>query len=217
VVSPHLSWPEALVRRTPVGLTSAIIAIKETIMKQTMPRLMLTAALVAASIGAAQAQTTTVAPAASQGMPAMPMTGMPMPGPMAGPGRGPMGGGMMDMMRPMMGGRGMMGMPFEHIEGRIAFLKTEVKITDAQTAQWNAFAEAMRANAAAMKAMHDGMTTAGMPTTLPERLAAMQKMMTAHGPMLARMEAAAKPLYAALTPDQQKVLDQLTAGPMGMM
>ena len=40
-------------------------------------------------------------------------------------------GGMMGMM-------GMMGMG-GHTEGRIAFLKAELKITDAQTPQWNAF------------------------------------------------------------------------------
>src|SRR5262245_57582372 len=31
-----------------------------------------------------------------------------------------------------------------HIEGRIAFLKAELHITDAQTAQWNAVADALR-------------------------------------------------------------------------
>src|SRR4051812_26213619 len=31
-----------------------------------------------------------------------------------------------------------------HIEGRLAFLKTELKITDAQSAQWNALAGLMR-------------------------------------------------------------------------
>ena len=31
---------------------------------------------------------------------------------------------------------GAMGMPFEHVEGRIAFLQTEIGITDAQREQW---------------------------------------------------------------------------------
>src|SRR5690349_21579704 len=35
-------------------------------------------------------------------------------------------------------------LPPSRIEGRLAFLKTELKITDAQTAQWNAFADVMR-------------------------------------------------------------------------
>src|SRR5919202_1070827 len=37
------------------------------------------------------------------------------------------------------------------VEGRIAFLKAELKITDAQTPQWNAVADAMRKNDAAMR------------------------------------------------------------------
>ena len=60
---------------------------------------------------------------------------------------------MADMMRMM---TGMMrqsdddlgGMAtIDHVEGRISFLRTELKITDAQTSAWNAFADALRANA----------------------------------------------------------------------
>ena len=40
----------------------------------------------------------------------------------------------------------MMGMG-DHIEGRIAFLKAELKITDAQLPQWNTFADALRSDA----------------------------------------------------------------------
>jgi hypothetical protein len=61
---------------------------------------------------------------------------------MAGPGMmGPRGDGMMDGpgMMGMMGGPGMMPMMGarggEHVEGRLAFLKTELKITDAQAPQ----------------------------------------------------------------------------------
>jgi hypothetical protein len=51
-----------------------------------------------------------------------------------------------------------MHMMTEHIEGRLAFLKTELKITDAQLPLWNAFAQAMRDNATAMRAMPHTMT-----------------------------------------------------------
>ena len=144
-----------------------------------------------------------------------------MPGPMAAGGMpGAVGGGMgpmMEMMRPMMAGRDGMEMPFEHVEGRISYLKTELKITDAQAAPWNAFADALRADAAAMRAMHERMAKDGMPGTLPERLAVQQKMMSAHIAMLERMEAGAKPLYAVLSAKQRTLLDQMTASPMGMM
>ena len=41
----------------------------------------------------------------------------------------------------------MMGGPAKHLEGRIAFLRTELGITDAQMPLFNAFAEALRAAA----------------------------------------------------------------------
>src|SRR6516165_4798962 len=81
----------------------------------------------------------------------------------AGPGMpGGMASGdmpMMGMMRMMMGrdGMGMMGAMARHVEGRLAFLKTELKITDAQLPLWNALADAMRANAKSMGDMAGGM------------------------------------------------------------
>ena len=134
---------------------------------------------------------------------------------------------MPDMMRHMMAGRGMggerpgmgmgMGMPFEHIEGRIAYLRAELKITDAQAAPWDAFANALRANAGAMKTMHEQMAKGDMPGTLPERLAMQQKMMSARLAELKGTEAAATPLYAALSADQKKLIDPMMSGPMGGM
>ena len=96
--------------------------------------------------------------------PAMPMT-PPAGAPAAGrPGAMPM----MDMGRMMRGGQMMPGMmQSDHIEGRIAYMKAELAITDAQLPQWNAFADVMRANA---KGMRDGMAKmmqTGMPTTAP--------------------------------------------------
>src|SRR6187549_183595 len=83
--------------------------------------------------------------------------------------QGGMGGmPMMDMMKGMMGnmpmmhmmnmmetmqaarmmGPGMGGMAtIDRVEGRIAFLRAELGITDAQASAWNGFADALRANA----------------------------------------------------------------------
>ena len=136
---------------------------------------------------------------------------------------GPMGadmGRMMETMHPMTAGG--MGMPFEHVEGRIAYLKAELGITGAQSAPWAAFADAMRADAAAMRAAHEEMAKGGtmkdaMPAALPDRFAAQRKMMSARIAMLDRMEAGATPLYAVLSAEQRKVMDQAMPGPMGMM
>ncbi len=117
----------------------------------------------------------------------------------------------------MMAERGGTGMPFERVEGRIAYLKAELKITDAQAAPWNAFADTMRADATAMKAMHDGMMISGMPTTIPDRMAAQHKMMSARIDMMVRSEVSTKALYTALSADQRKEFDQMMSGPMGMM
>ena len=140
----------------------------------------------------------------SQGMPG---------GAMAGPGGMPMIG----MMRMMMGPDGM-GMMAGHVEGRLAFLKTELKITDAQLPLWNAVADAIRANAKSMsEMMSGGMMGSSQTATLPEKLALREKMMTAHLEALRKFKAAVDPLYAALSTEQKKTADELVMGPMGMM
>jgi len=144
-----------------------------------------------------------------------PATGMQGPGTsggMAGTGGMPM----MGMMRMMMGQDGM-GMMAEHVEGRLAFLKTELKITDAQLPLWNAVADAIRANAKSMSEMMSGGMMGGSQTaTLPDKLSMREKMMTAHLEALRKFKAAVDPLYAALSPEQKKTDDELLMGPMGM-
>ncbi|WP_211101145.1 Spy/CpxP family protein refolding chaperone [Azospirillum oryzae] len=170
------------------------------------------------------------APMMGQGMGGGMMMNMdqmrPMMGGMMGQQSGQSGmmGQMMPMMRQMMmgqqggmGAMGAMGLPFEHVEGRIAFLKAELKITDAQAPQWNAFADTLRSNAKAHQAMHEQMTKGGMPSAWPDRLAAQQKVLSTRLDAMKALEAAAKPLYAVLTDEQKKTADLLFASPMGMM
>ena len=101
-------------------------------------------------------------------------------------------------------------------------MKAELKVTDAQSAPWNAFADTMRADATAMKAMHESMGHEGMgktpmPTAMPDRMAAQRKMMSERMAMMDRSEASMKALYAALSTEQRTTFDQLMSGPMGMM
>src|SRR6516162_11932225 len=136
------------------------------------------------------------------------------------PGGGMAGSGGMPMMGMMMGQDRMGGMSMMagHVEGRLAFLKTEVKITDAQLPLWNAVADAIRANAKGMSEMTSGMMGRSQSTaTLPEKLALREKMMTAHLEALRKFKAAVDPLYAALSDDQKKTADEVLIGPMGMM
>lgn len=192
-------------------------------MNRTTLRFSLAAATVVASMAGAAAQTPDPhhAGAGAATMPpgipvSQPRSGMPMPG-SGGQADGPMGnmGRMMEMMRPMMAGG--MGMPFEHVEGRIAYMKAELKITDAQSVPWNAFADTMRADASAMKVMHEATGKMSMPTEAPDRMAAQRKMMLERMAMMDRSEPSIKALYAALSADQRTTFNQLTSGPMGMM
>jgi len=137
---------------------------------------------------------------------------------MSGNQMGGAGGRPMMGMRPMMRGQDGMGMMAGHVEGRLAFLKTELKITDAQLPLWNAVADAIRTDAKSMSEMMSGgmMGSSQTTATLPEKLALHEKMMTTHLEALRRLKAAVDPLYAALGPEQKKSADELLMGPMGM-
>lgn len=122
-------------------------------------------------------------------------------------------GKMMPMMRMMQGtmmqNAGMGMMPFDHLEGRIAFAKTELGITDAQLPQWNAFADALRGSVKDMQTAMNGMMQSGMPTTVPARMDAMVQMVSARLDAMKAMQAAAKQLYVVLSDDQKKAADDL--------
>jgi hypothetical protein len=148
---------------------------------------------------------------------------MRAPGAMGG--QGMMGGSGMMMGGPgmMMGGPGMMGMMGggmgmggmmspERIEGRLAFLKTELKITDAQMGAWNGFADALRANAKEMQGEHATMMQTmqqGAGMTAPQVLELREQHLSRHLDALKRMHTALAPLYAALSDEQKKTADQL--------
>ena len=157
--------------------------------------------------------------------------------PQAAPGQPPNAGGMMgsqggqqgemmggDMQRMMSMMRGMMtmmsaesGMMVSHVEGRIASLKSDLQITEAQTPQWGRFADALRATAKSMNGMHGQMMQSKGVTSLPARLDAQEKMLSAHLASLKALKGALGPLYASFSDDQKKRADGLMIGPMGMM
>lgn len=137
-------------------------------------------------------------------------------------GGGMMGGDMGRMMTMMHGGMmggGMMGdMPLKHVEGRLAFLKTELKITPAQEAQWTKFAELVRSTAKNAQTAKPPMMQGGMkPSTAPERLGHYEKTLAARLETVRALKAAVDPLYASLGDDQKKIADALLMGPMGIM
>jgi hypothetical protein len=140
---------------------------------------------------------------------------------------GMMGGGMGDMshmMSMMMDHMShMMSMMHEkvaHTGDRIASLKSELKITEAQTPAWNKFADALLAAAKSMEqsldATHKQMMQAAAGS-LPEQLDRHAKLAAANAANLNAIKAALDPLYASFSDEQKKIADELKIGPMGVM
>jgi len=100
--------------------------------------------------------------------------------------------------------------PGRHVEGRIAYLKAELKITDAQAPQFDAVSNVMRDNA---KAMHDSFQSLrgdqSQPRTALSQLEARVKFAQLRADGEAKMLAAFRPLYQAMSPDQQKAADEM--------
>ena len=130
---------------------------------------------------------------------------------------GDMMGGGMEHMQHMMS---MMHEKLSHAGDRVATLKTELKITDAQMPAWTKFSDALLASAKAMEdsmdAMHKRMQF-GVPPTLPEKIDHHTKMAAEHLANLQAIKAALDPLYASFTDEQKKLADGLKIGPMGVM
>lgn len=159
-------------------------------------------------------------PAASEAPPAPPAPSGEMSNGMMGKDgqRGMMMGrdmkDMMSMMRDMMG---MMSAQASNIETRIASLKTELKITDAQAPQWDRFAEALRTAVKSMSGVHQKMMAQGMGGTLLARLDRQEAMLTAHLASVKSLKEALEPLYASFSDEQKKIADGMMIGPMGVM
>jgi LTXXQ motif family protein len=109
------------------------------------------------------------------------------------------------------------GMMASHAEARIAALKVELRITDAQAPQWNRFAEALRGTAKSMESLHRRMMQSAATATLPARLALQEQMLATHLASLKTLKEALEPLYASFSDDQKKIADGITIGSMGMM
>lgn len=144
-------------------------------------------------------------------------------GPMMGYGRGAggygYGGGYFGMGPWMMGG--MWGYGDEDtavafVDGRLAFLKAELKITDKQMPEWNAFAETVRTNAKDINARVRPLFASDWAAKpLPARLGEQEKLLAARLEAFKRMSASVTPLYASLDEAQKKTADVILLGPMG--
>lgn len=200
-----------------------------TINRFAIPAFALVAALSVGSVfGLAQTKST---PTESDKSDNVAQPAAPDYGPMMGSwGRGMMGYGMgpgmmsQGGMGPWMMGQGDFGPAMcaamaGHLDGRLAYLKAELKITEAQEPLWKDYAAAARDNAKSMVAhcttMMSPKGAAGL--SLPDRLDLHEQFMATQLDTLRATNKALKPLYGALSEDQKKIADQMFWGPMGMM
>ena len=109
----------------------------------------------------------------------------------------------------------------DRIDGRLAFLKTELKITEAQSEAWNEMAMAIRTTSdmhnsmmrEMMKEMHDGEF---FKKPLPDRLVLHETHMEARLEQIKAVREAVDKLYIVLDDTQKKAADEIMLPTMGM-
>ena len=135
-------------------------------------------------------------------------------------GMGPMMGSPGSMMPMMMGSGGMMSMMGmgDHVEGRIAFLKAELQITDAQATAWDKFADALRTNAGKMGSQRQMMMQQGGDGDMSpvDRLGMMEQQLAAHLETVRSIHAALADLYPMLSEAQKETFGTLLHPRMAM-
>ena len=142
------------------------------------------------------------------------------------PWAGMMGGGC--MMMGMMGQRGPQGMMGQGmmwgpgrmgaaVDGRLAYLKGALEITEAQNEAWSAYVEAVKARIDGMQSMHtsmwETMRQGGALQRMDARIAAMEAMVET----MKSVKPATEKLYQALSEQQKKVADELIGMDCGAM
>ncbi|HUC11470.1 MAG TPA: Spy/CpxP family protein refolding chaperone [Stellaceae bacterium] len=101
-------------------------------------------------------------------------------------------------------------MPGQLVNGRIAFLKTELNITPAQESQWQQFATVMQQNA---RSLDQTIATArqhrATATNAVDRMEMQAQFAKVRAENEARLVTAFRPLYTTLSPQQQQVANEL--------
>ncbi len=138
-------------------------------------------------------------------------------GGMMGPGGAGMGPG---MGMGAMGGPCAAGAPamVERMEGRIAFVKAELKITEAQVPAWNVFAGALQANAAKLNELMAKMRQlGGTQPTLSQRLENQEQALAARLDGVRAVRGVFAGLLGVLTDEQKKVAEEIVPWHGGLM
>jgi hypothetical protein len=105
----------------------------------------------------------------------------------------------------------------DRIEGRLAFIKTELRITDAQASAWNQLADTIRT---AAKNHNERMKAAfsreEKAKTLPERLDVQEQFVSARLDEIKQIKGSLANLYAVLSDPQKKEADDIVLPMAGM-
>jgi periplasmic protein CpxP/Spy len=100
-------------------------------------------------------------------------------------------------------------LPGQLVDGRIAFLKAELKITPEQETQWQSMAAALRQNANALDQVITSPRQQRGSMHAVQRLTEREQFDKVRTENDERLLSAFKPLYASLSPDQQQIANQL--------
>ncbi|NNM73905.1 Spy/CpxP family protein refolding chaperone [Enterovirga aerilata] len=140
---------------------------------------------------------------------------------MGGMGQGSSGtgsGGSMRMEDDKMGMSGSQPMPgmtpngmdmTDRIDGRIAFLRAELKITDAQAASWNQFAEALRSSRKHLLEAREQLASPTAESNPATRIEQYERHLAARLEAIRTARTSFSQLYAGLDQHQKHVADEL--------
>lgn len=94
-----------------------------------------------------------------------------------------------------------------HVEQRIAYLHSQLKITAAQEPQWKTFADVMRSNAQNMSRLFMQRSQAGQTQSALDNMKQYAEIAQAHADDMKQLVDAFDPLYNSFSPEQKKVAD----------
>jgi hypothetical protein len=93
------------------------------------------------------------------------------------------------------------------VEARIAALHDQLKITPAQTAQWNEVAQVMRQNAQSLETLIRQRSRNAQAMSAIDDLRSYEEIAEAHADGVKRLIPAFEALYDTMSPDQKKAAD----------
>jgi hypothetical protein len=96
-----------------------------------------------------------------------------------------------------------------HLAGMFAYAEARLKLTDAQKPAFKTLTDTIKAAHEPVSKLCTDLAAQPEPTTLPARLDRMQKAMDARSEAMHKALPAVSQFYATLTPDQQKVADEM--------